>query len=72
MKVDFYTKASLTVIAFCLSYFVVKDISIVPDVRAQSRGVVDVNIVQVAGAQINAVNNRIDSYDAFLPVKVKQ
>ena len=69
MKVDLYTKTVLTVIACCLLYFVLRDISIVPDVRAQSRGTIDVNVVQVAGATIS--NNGMVSYDAFLPVKVK-
>ena len=69
MKADFYTQTVLTVIACCLLYFVVRDISIVPEVRAQSQGTVDVNIVQVAGAKINS--NGMVSYDAFLPVKVK-
>lgn len=69
MKADFYTKTVLTVIAGCLFYFVVRDLSIVPDVHAQSQGTVDVNIVQVAGAKIS--NNGMVGYDAFLPVKVK-
>ncbi len=63
MKVDMYTKAMLTVIACCLLYFVARDLSVVQDAHAQSRGVVEVNIVQVAGV-------RIASYDA-LPVKIK-
>ncbi len=69
MKADLYTKSVLTVIACCLLYFVMRDISVVPEVRAQSQGTVDVNIVQVAGAKIS--NNGMVSYDAFLPVKVK-
>jgi hypothetical protein len=69
VKADLYTKTVLTIIACCLLYFVVRDIPVVPDVRAQFQGTVDVNIVQVAGAKIS--NNGMVSYDAFLPVKVK-
>ena len=69
MKVDLYTKVVLTVIASCLLYVVAKDISLVKDVHAQSAGVVDVNIVQVAGARISS--NGMVGYDAFLPVKAK-
>ena len=69
MKVDIYTKGTLTVIACCLLYFVAKDLSLIPDVHAQSGKVVDVNIVQVAGARISS--NGMVSYDAFLPVKAK-
>ena len=69
MKVDMYTKAMLTVIACCLLYFVAQDLSVVREANAQTRGVVDVNIVQVAGAQISS--NGMVSYDAFLPVKAK-
>ena len=69
MKVDFYTKAILTVVACCLLYFVARDISVVQEVHAQSRTIMDVNIVQVAGAQISS--NGMVSYDGFLPVKAK-
>lgn len=69
MKTDGYTKTVLTVIACCLVYLVAKDLSVVPVVHAQSRGPIDVNVVQVAGATIS--NNGMVSYDAFLPVKVK-
>ena len=53
MKVDLYTKAVLTVIAACLVYFVVKDAPIMSVAHAQSRGPVDVNIVQVIGKPIS-------------------
>lgn len=69
MKTDAYTKAVLTVIACSLLYFVGRDLGVVPDAHAQSKGPVDVNVVQVAGATIS--NNGMVSYDAFLPVKVK-
>ena len=54
MKVDLYTRTILTVIACCLLYFVVRDLPVVQEAYAQSRGTVDVNIVQVAGAQISS------------------
>jgi hypothetical protein len=68
MKVYFYTRSVLTLIASCLLYFVARDVLVVPDVHAQSQSVVDVNIVQVAGARIN--NNGMVSYEGFLPVKM--
>ena len=49
MKPDFYTKSVLTVIASCLVYFVVQDITPIKDAHAQSGGVVDVNIVKIDG-----------------------
>ena len=52
MKVDFYTKAILTVIASCLVYFVVQDITPIRDAHAESGGVVDVNIVKIDGAPV--------------------
>ena len=64
MKTDVYTKTVLTVIACCLLYFVAKDLSVVPVVHARSEGLIDVNIVQIAGRSIS-------TYDAVLPVKVK-
>ena len=69
MKVDLYTKMMLTVVACCLLYIVAKDISLVKDVRAQSGGVTNVNIVQVAGKQINEYD--IPYGNAALPVKTK-
>lgn len=52
MKVDFYTKAVLTVIASCLVYFVVKDATPIKEAHAQSEGVVDVNIVKIDGIPV--------------------
>ena len=52
MKVDIYTKAVLTVIAGCLVYFVVQDITPIKEAHAQSGGVVDVNIVKIDGSPI--------------------
>ncbi len=61
MKTDAYTKSVLTVIAFCLLYFVARDASVIPDAHANA--VVDVNIVKVAGSTIN-------TYEG-VPVKLK-
>ena len=52
MKPDFYTKAVLTVIASCLVYFVVQDVSPIKDAHAESGGVVDVNIVKIDGSSV--------------------
>ena len=62
MNIDIYTKSVLTVIAFCLLYFVVKDAAVIPN--AYANAVVDVNIVKVAGSTIY-------SSDGALPVKLK-
>ena len=69
MKVDLYTKMMLTVIACCLLYIVANDISLVKDVHAQSGGVANVNIVQIAGKKINEYDIPYDN--AALPVKTK-
>ena len=63
MKVDLYTKAILTVIANCLVYFVVQDITPIKEAHAESGGVVDVNIVKIDGIPV-----RYSS--AALPVKI--
>ena len=52
MKPDFYTKSVLTVIASCLVYFVVQDITPIKEAHAQSGGVVDVNIVKIDGSSV--------------------
>ena len=52
MKPDLYTKAVLTVIAGCLVYFVVQDITPIKEAHAQSGGVVDVNIVKIDGSSV--------------------
>ena len=52
MKVDFYTKAVLTVIASCLVYFVMQDVAPIKEAHAQSGGVVDVNIVKIDGTPL--------------------
>ena len=63
MKVDFYTKAVLTVIASCLVYFVVQNVAPIKNAQAQSGGVVDVNIVKIDGSPV-----RFSS--TALPVKI--
>ena len=52
MKPDLYTKAVLTVIAGCLVYFVVQDITLIKEAHAESGGVVDVNIVKIDGSSV--------------------
>ena len=69
MNVDPYTKVVLTVIATCLLYIVAKDILLIKDVHAQSSGVANVNIVQVAGKTIREFD--IDLLNPALPVKMK-
>jgi len=63
MKVDLYTKSVLTVIASCLVYFVVQDVSPIRDAHAESGGVVDVNIVKIDSTPV-----RYSS--AALPVRI--
>ncbi len=63
MQVDFYTKAVLTVIACCLLYFVVRDLSVVPDAHAVSQDIVDVNIVEIRGLALDSA--------AASPIRVK-
>jgi hypothetical protein len=50
MEPDLYTKAVLTVIASCLVYFVVQDITPIKEAHAESGDVVDVNIVKIDGS----------------------
>lgn len=63
MKVDFYTKAVLTVIASCLVYFVVRDAVPIKEAHAQSGSVVDVNIVKIDGIPVRYSSSA-------LPVKI--
>ena len=63
MKPDLYTKVVLTVIAGCLVYLVVQDVTPIKGAHAQSGGVVDVNIVRIDGTPV-----RYSS--AALPVKI--
>jgi len=66
--IDLYTKIVLSVIAICLAYIVTKDINIVPEARAQSKGAaIDVNIVSVGTDRIPF---GYISYPASLPVKM--
>lgn len=69
MKIDAYTRIVLTVIAGCLVYFVARDLTLVPDARAQEAGAVTpVNVVQIAGAPIDAP--RDTRAEVSLPVRV--
>ena len=63
MKPDLYTKVVLTVIAGCLVYLVVQDVTPIKVAHAQSGGVVNVNIVKIDGTPV-----RYSS--AALPVKI--
>ncbi len=70
MKVDIYTKAVLTVIAGCLLYLVARDAVLIKDALAQSRGPVEVNIVQIDNKPFVAFD--VSSSKPALPVKVIQ
>ena len=69
MQIDAYTRIVLTVIAGCLVYMVAKDVSLVPDARAQEGApVTAVNIVEIGGAPVPAPAN--SRYEVSLPVRV--
>jgi hypothetical protein len=69
MNIDAYTRIVLTVIAGCLLYMVAKDLTFVPEARAQEAAVVTpVNVVQIAGSPITAP--RDSNFEASLPVRV--
>lgn len=69
MNIDAYTHIVLTVIAGCLVYFVAKDLTLVPQARAQDApSVTPVNIVQIAGAPVSAPRDARD--EVSLPVRV--
>lgn len=71
MQIDAYTRIVLTVIAGCLCYMVAKDLTFLPDARAQeSAPVTAVNIVEIGGAPIPAPAN--SRYEVSLPVRVLQ
>ena len=70
MKTHTYTKCVLTVIAFCLLCLVVRDGPLVATAHAQSRGTVDVNIVQINGKAFSALD--IDPFSPALPVQLKK
>ena len=69
MNIDAYTRIVLTVIAGCLLYLVAKDVTLVPEARAQgSAGITAVNIVQIAGSPVSAP--RDSNFETSLPVRV--
>lgn len=69
MNIDAYTRIVLTVIAGCLVYLVAKDLTLVPEARAQeTMAVTPVNIVQIAGAPVSAP--RDSNFEVSLPVRV--
>ena len=69
MNIDAYTRIVLTVIAGCLVYLVAKDLTLVPEARAQEKmAVTPVNIVQIAGAPVSAP--RDSNFEVSLPVRV--
>lgn len=70
MNIDSYTRIVLTVIAGCLVYMVAKDLTLVPEARAQDSSVTAVNIVQVAGSPVQPP--RDSNFETALPVRVLQ
>lgn len=72
MNIDAYTRIVLTVIAGCLVYFVAKDLTLVPDARAEQvvPGVTPVNIVQIAGSPVPPAPKDEANAVATLPVRV--
>lgn len=76
MKADAYTKVLLTIISFCLTFNVLKDLDIVQTAQAGApkqhlsemveNGIVKVNLVQVNGSSVGystlpvEVKNRVD------------
>lgn len=69
MNIDAYTRIVLTVIAGCLVYFVARDLTLVPDARAQEApAVTPVNIVQIAGAPVSTPRDTRE--EVTLPVRV--
>jgi len=71
MQIDAYTRIVLTVIAACLVYMVGKDLTLVPEARAQEGApVTAVNIVEIGGAPVPAPGN--SRYEVSLPVRVLQ
>lgn len=69
MQIDAYTRIILTIIAGCLLYMVGKDLTIVPEARAQEGAAVTaVNIVEVAGATIAAPKDT--RFEVSLPVRI--
>ena len=69
MKIDAYTRIVLTVIAGCLLYMVGKDLTIIPEARAQEGSpVMAVNIAEIGGAPVPAPAN--SRYEVSLPVRV--
>jgi len=84
MKIDFYSKIILTIIAVCLLYMVGKDMSLVRLAHAQApshtipqqRTVVDVNLVSIADVPFNRDHVKYIGYMgkscARIPVHVIQ
>jgi len=72
MNIDAYTRIVLTVIAGCLVYFVAKDLTLVPDARAEldAPAITPVNIVQIAGSPVPPVEKEAVNAVATLPVRV--
>jgi len=71
MKIDAYIRIVLTVIAGCLLYMVGKDLTLVPDARAQDApAVTAVNIVEIGGSPV--ASPRDSRFETSLPVRVLQ
>jgi len=71
MKADLYTKIVLTVIAVCLSYIVVRDLSLIDPAHAQGNRTMPVDIVAIAGNRLITTSN-IEALEPALPVRVRR
>ena len=76
MRIDFYTKAVLTVIAACLVWIAIGGPSLFPTVQAQSNNVQNVRVVGWGNASSSVANVRIIGWgsqggpDRALPLPV--
>ena len=75
MKTDAYTKAILTIIAVCLVVLAGKSFDsalLVSTAHAQTRNIVDVNIVQIGGEGLNKGVVHPSIQGASLPVNIQR
>jgi len=68
IQLDWYTKSILTVIAVCLSYFALRDLTSTPKAYAYGKEPVDVNIVSINGSSFGVLD--VSTYRPALPVKI--
>ena len=71
LRVDWYTKAVLTVIALALCWFSVKPLFTAKEVAAKPPEMVDVNIAQISGCNLPRFGDPNPSSIA-LPVKIEK